>query len=74
MNIPRVGMKIMRERAERIGASVACWCLRVGQGTTVTLTLPTMPDPVLAGRGAIRSTVGLNGCDTSDTQGFRPLP
>jgi two-component system nitrate/nitrite sensor histidine kinase NarX len=37
-----VGTKIMRERAERIGASVLIESLP-GQGTTVTLTLPTNP-------------------------------
>jgi two-component system nitrate/nitrite sensor histidine kinase NarX len=40
-----VGTKIMRERAERIGASVQVQS-QPGQGTTVTLTLP--PDPVTA--------------------------
>ncbi|MFP8780231.1 type IV pili methyl-accepting chemotaxis transducer N-terminal domain-containing protein [Hydrogenophaga sp. RWCD_12] len=49
-----VGTKIMRERAERIGASVAIES-RVGQGTTVTLTLP--PNPVTAHGVA---TVGLD--------------
>lgn len=37
-----VGMKIMRERAERIGASVEL-ASRLGEGTTVTLTLPPYP-------------------------------
>jgi two-component system nitrate/nitrite sensor histidine kinase NarX len=37
-----VGTKIMRERAERIGATVLIESLP-GQGTTVTLTLPTNP-------------------------------
>jgi two-component system nitrate/nitrite sensor histidine kinase NarX len=37
-----VGMKIMRERAERIGASVEL-VSSPGQGTTVTLTLPPYP-------------------------------
>ena len=41
-----VGMKIMRERAERIGAEVAILS-DPGQGTTVTLTLP--PHPVTGG-------------------------
>jgi two-component system, NarL family, nitrate/nitrite sensor histidine kinase NarX len=49
-----VGTKIMRERAERIGASVLIES-RVGQGTTVTLTLP--PNPVTASGAA---TVGLD--------------
>jgi two-component system, NarL family, nitrate/nitrite sensor histidine kinase NarX len=49
-----VGTKIMRERAERIGASVLIES-RVGQGTTVTLTLP--PNPVTASGVA---TVGLD--------------
>jgi two-component system nitrate/nitrite sensor histidine kinase NarX len=49
-----VGTKIMRERAERIGASVVIES-RVGQGTTVTLTLP--PNPVTASGVA---TVGLD--------------
>lgn len=49
-----VGTKIMRERAERIGATVQIES-RTGQGTTVTLELP--PNPVAAsGLG----TVGLN--------------
>ena len=49
-----VGTKIMRERAERIGASVQIES-RAGQGTTVTLTLP--PNPVTTtGVG----TAGLN--------------
>ncbi len=37
-----VGTKIMRERAERIGASVRIESL-AGQGTTVVLTLPSNP-------------------------------
>ncbi len=37
-----VGTKIMRERAERIGATVLIESL-TGQGTSVTLTLPTNP-------------------------------
>ncbi|HEY9096695.1 MAG TPA: type IV pili methyl-accepting chemotaxis transducer N-terminal domain-containing protein [Hydrogenophaga sp.] len=41
-----VGMKIMRERAERIGASVSLQSTS-GQGTTMTLTLP--PHPVAGG-------------------------
>ena len=49
-----VGTKIMRERAERIGASVVIES-RVGQGTTVTLTLP--PNPVTVSGVA---TVGLD--------------
>lgn len=49
-----VGTKIMRERAERIGATVQIES-RTGQGTTVTLELP--PNPVAAnGLG----TVGLD--------------
>ena len=49
-----VGTKIMRERAERIGASVQIES-QAGQGTTVTLTLP--PNPVTTtGVG----TAGLN--------------
>ena len=49
-----VGTKIMRERAERIGASVQIES-QTGQGTTVTLTLP--PNPVTTtGVG----TAGLN--------------
>ena len=48
-----VGMKIMRERAERIGASVEL-ASRLGEGTTMTLNLP--PYPVTQGLG----TLGLN--------------
>ncbi|MDP3884817.1 type IV pili methyl-accepting chemotaxis transducer N-terminal domain-containing protein [Hydrogenophaga sp.] len=56
-----VGMKIMRERAERIGASVEL-VSSPGQGTTVTLTLP--PYPVSApGIG----TLGLNQQELSET-------
>ncbi len=57
-----VGMKIMRERAERIGASVEL-ASRLGDGTTVTLTLP--PYPVSA-QGV--GTLGLNLTD------IQPLP
>jgi two-component system nitrate/nitrite sensor histidine kinase NarX len=49
-----VGMKIMRERAERIGASVQI-ASEPGHGTTMTLTLP--PYPVAA---TSVSTLGLN--------------
>jgi len=49
-----VGTKIMRERAERIGATVSIESVP-GQGTTVTLLLP--PNPVTASNPA---TVGLN--------------
>jgi two-component system, NarL family, nitrate/nitrite sensor histidine kinase NarX len=49
-----VGMKIMRERAERIGATVGLQAT-IGQGTTLTLTLP--PHPVT---GSNLSVVGLN--------------
>jgi len=42
-----VGMKIMRERAERIGAQVAV-ASQLGQGSSITLTLP--PHPVMAAR------------------------
>lgn len=52
-----VGTKIMRERAERIGATVTIQS-QPGQGTTVTLTLPT--DPVAASGVA---TAGLNFSD-----------
>ena len=56
-----VGMKIMRERAERIGASVELLS-SPGQGTTVTLILP--PYPVSApGIG----TLGLNLQELSET-------
>ncbi len=48
-----VGLKIMRERAARIGAQVAIGS-QPGQGTTVTLTVP--PHPVTANSA---STVGL---------------
>ena len=37
-----VGSKIMRERAERIGAQVQVES-RIGEGTAVTLTLPPYP-------------------------------
>lgn len=40
-----VGLKIMRERAQRIGAQVQ-WICQPGQGTRVSLTLP--PHPVAA--------------------------
>lgn len=49
-----VGTKIMRERADRIGATVQIQS-QPGQGTTVTLTLPT--NPVTA---TSVGTVGLN--------------
>ena len=49
-----VGIKIMRERAERIGAEVGV-ASGPGQGTTVTLTLP--PHPVT---GASVATTGLD--------------
>jgi two-component system nitrate/nitrite sensor histidine kinase NarX len=56
-----VGMKIMRERAERIGASVELLS-SLGQGTTVTLILP--PYPVSApGIG----TLGLHLQELSET-------
>jgi two-component system nitrate/nitrite sensor histidine kinase NarX len=44
-----VGLKIMRERAARIGAEVVVTS-SPGQGTTVSLTLP--PHPVALGRPA----------------------
>lgn len=44
-----VGLRIMRERAARIGAEVAVTS-SAGAGTTVTLTLP--PHPVAAGQSA----------------------
>jgi two-component system, NarL family, nitrate/nitrite sensor histidine kinase NarX len=53
-----VGTKIMRERAERIGASVLIESLP-GQGTTVTLTLPTNPVTTVG--------VGTAGLDFSDS-------
>ena len=53
-----VGTKIMRERAERIGATVLIESLP-GQGTTVTLTLPTNPVTTV-GVG----TAGLNFSDS----------
>ena len=53
-----VGMKIMRERAERIGARVDV-VSAPGQGTAMTLTLP--PYPVAASSAA---TVGLDLPDT----------
>jgi len=56
-----VGMKIMRERAERIGASVAL-VSSPGQGTTMTLTLPPYP---VSGRGI--GTLGLNLQELSET-------
>ncbi|MFP5467393.1 MAG: type IV pili methyl-accepting chemotaxis transducer N-terminal domain-containing protein [Gammaproteobacteria bacterium] len=49
-----VGTRIMRERAERIGATVAV-SSAPGQGTSVTLTLPPYPVAVLNA-----GTVGLN--------------
>jgi two-component system nitrate/nitrite sensor histidine kinase NarX len=49
-----VGTKIMRERAERIGATVQIESVP-GQGSTVTLQLP--PNPVT---GSSVATVGLN--------------
>jgi two-component system nitrate/nitrite sensor histidine kinase NarX len=45
-----VGLKIMRERAARIGAEVAI-VSDPGKGTTVTLTLP--PHPVSIGQSAV---------------------
>ncbi len=42
-----VGLKIMRERAERIGAGIKLTS-QTGQGSAVTLTLP--PHPVMAAR------------------------
>jgi two-component system nitrate/nitrite sensor histidine kinase NarX len=56
-----VGMKIMRERAERIGASVEL-VSSPGQGTTVTLTLPPYP---VSGHGI--GTLGLNLQELSET-------
>ena len=53
-----VGTKIMRERAERIGATVLIESLP-GQGTTVTLTLPTNPVTTVG--------VGTAGLDFSDS-------
>lgn len=53
-----VGTKIMRERAERIGATVLIDSLP-GQGTTVTLTLPTNPVTAVG--------VGTAGLDFSDS-------
>jgi two-component system nitrate/nitrite sensor histidine kinase NarX len=49
-----VGTKIMRERAERIGATVTIESVPA-QGTTVSLLLP--PNPVTASNPG---TVGLN--------------
>ena len=49
-----VGMKIMHERAARIGAKVSVLSV-AGQGTTVTLTLPAHP---VSGTGV--GTAGLN--------------
>lgn len=56
-----VGMKIMRERAQRIGAEVDV-VSSAGQGTAVTLTLP--PYPVTASPVA---TLGLNLKDIATT-------
>jgi two-component system, NarL family, nitrate/nitrite sensor histidine kinase NarX len=56
-----VGMKIMRERAERIGASVDL-VSSPGQGTTVSLTLPPYPVSV-SGIG----TLGLNLQEITET-------
>ena len=53
-----VGTKIMRERAERIGATVLIESL-TGQGTSVTLTLPTNPVTTVG--------VGTAGLDFSDS-------
>ena len=55
-----VGTKIMRERAERIGARVAVTS-EPGEGASVTLTLP--PYPVAAVNVA---TIGLNLPESSD--------
>ena len=53
-----VGMKIMHERAQRIGARVVV-ASTAGVGTTITLTLP--PYPVTAtGQAASVSPLGLN--------------
>jgi len=54
-----VGTKIMRERAERIGASVQIQSVP-GQGSSVTLTLPT--NPVTSSSVA---TLGLNFSETA---------
>jgi two-component system nitrate/nitrite sensor histidine kinase NarX len=54
-----VGTKIMRERAERIGASVLIQSVP-GQGSSVTLTLPT--NPVTSSNVA---TLGLNFNETA---------
>jgi two-component system nitrate/nitrite sensor histidine kinase NarX len=54
-----VGTKIMRERAERIGASVLIQSVP-GQGSSVTLTLPT--NPVTSSNVA---TLGLNFSETA---------
>ena len=53
-----VGTKIMRERADRIGATVQIES-RSGQGTSVTLTLPTNPVTTVG--------VGTAGLDFSDS-------
>lgn len=53
-----VGLGIMRERAERIGATVQVES-RLGQGTTVTLTLPVHP---VAASGTVSA-----GTDLSDS-------
>lgn len=53
-----VGTKIMRERAERIGATVSIHSVP-GQGTTVTLTLPLHPVTAVG--------VGTAGLDFSDS-------
>jgi two-component system nitrate/nitrite sensor histidine kinase NarX len=53
-----VGTKIMRERAERIGATVLIESL-TGQGTSVTLTLPTNPVTTVG--------VGTAGLDFTDS-------
>ncbi len=49
-----VGLKIMRERAARIGAEVVVTS-SLGAGTTVTLTLP--PHPVAIGHPAVLDPV-----------------
>jgi two-component system nitrate/nitrite sensor histidine kinase NarX len=56
-----VGTQIMRERAERIGASVTM-ASSPGQGTTMTLTLP--PYPV---SGGVVDPLGLNLPDPNET-------
>ena len=60
-----VGMKIMRERAERIGATVTL-VSSPGQGTTATLTLP--PYPVSA------SGVGTLGLNLQELSESLPAP